>query len=52
MVGNMRKGQTLCNYIQKKFNCDNEEVHRFLFYMSDKEFEEAFSEEWWNTVDW
>ena len=37
----LRKGQVLCNYIQKP-GVANKDVHQILFYMSDKEFDKAF----------
>ena len=38
----MRKGQRLCNYIQKGNKVKNEDVHRVLFNMPDEEFDKAF----------
>ena len=36
----MRKGQRVCNYIQRK-GLKNEDVHQVLFYMDDDEFGEV-----------
>ena len=38
----MRKGQTLCNYIQRDNQVSNEKLHMVLFNMSDEEFDNAF----------
>lgn len=39
----MRKGQKLCNYIQRD-GLPSEEVHRILFNMDDKDFDKAMEE--------
>jgi len=38
----IRKGQTLCNYIQRN-GLINEKVHNILFNMTDEEFEKGLS---------